>query len=43
MRSLFMSADAKTIFHATIKYAKDPYDCVKGADAVIILYTQYSL
>ena len=29
--------DAKTIFHAKIKYAKGPYDCVKGADAVIIL------
>ena len=29
--------DAKTIFHARIKYAKGPYDCVKGADAVIIL------
>ena len=29
--------DAKNIFHARIKYAKGPYDCVKGADAVIIL------
>jgi len=29
--------DAKTIFHAKIKYAKGPYDCVKGADAVIIM------
>ena len=29
--------DAKTVFHAKIKYAKGPYDCVKGADAVIIL------
>jgi len=29
--------DAKAIFHAKIKYAKGPYDCVKGADALIIL------
>ena len=29
--------DAKTIFQAKIKYAKGPYDCVKGADAVVIL------
>jgi len=29
--------DAKTIFHARIKYAKGSYDCVKGADAVIIM------
>jgi len=29
--------DAKTVFHAKIKYAKGPYDCVKGADAVVIL------
>ena len=29
--------DAKTIFHAKIAYAKGPYDCVKDADAVIIL------
>lgn len=30
-------ADAKTIFKTKIKYAKGPYDCVKGADAVVIL------
>ena len=29
--------DAKAIFHAKIKYAKGPYDCVKAADALIIL------
>lgn len=29
--------DAKALFHAKIKYAKGPYDCVKGADAVVIL------
>jgi UDPglucose 6-dehydrogenase len=29
--------DAKSIFHNKIKYAKGPYDCVKGADAVVIL------
>ncbi len=29
--------DAKALFHARIKYAKGPYDCVKGADAVVIL------
>lgn len=29
--------DAKAVFHDKIKYAKGPYDCVKGADAVVIL------
>ena len=29
--------DAKSIFHNKIKYAKGPYDCLKGADAVVIL------
>ena len=29
--------DAKLVFHDKIKYAKGPYDCVKGADAVVIL------
>ena len=29
--------DAKTVFRSKIKYAKGPYDCVKGADAVVIL------
>lgn len=29
--------DAKAIFHDKIKYAKGPYDCVNGADAVVIL------
>lgn len=29
--------DAKEIFGRKIKYAKDPYDCVKGADAVVIV------
>jgi UDPglucose 6-dehydrogenase len=30
-------ADAKNIFRDRIKYSKGPYDCVKGADAVVIL------
>ena len=29
--------DAKAVFHDKIKYAKGPYDCVKDADAVVIL------
>jgi UDPglucose 6-dehydrogenase len=29
--------DAKTIFRDTIHYAKDPYDCMKGADAAVIV------
>lgn len=29
--------DVKAIFHSRIKYAKGPYDCAKGADAVVIL------
>ena len=29
--------DAKAVFHDKIKYAKGPYDCIKGADAVVIL------
>jgi UDPglucose 6-dehydrogenase len=29
--------DAKAVLHDKIKYAKGPYDCVKGADAVVIL------
>jgi UDPglucose 6-dehydrogenase len=29
--------DAKTIFQTKVKYAKGSYDCVKGADAVVIL------
>lgn len=29
--------DALTIFSKTVKYAKDAYDCAKGADAVIIV------
>jgi UDPglucose 6-dehydrogenase len=29
--------DAKLIFNNKIKYAKGPYDCVKGADAVVLL------
>jgi UDPglucose 6-dehydrogenase len=29
--------DAKEIFGRKIKYARDPYDCVKGADAVVIV------
>lgn len=29
--------DAKKIFNKKIKYAKGPYDCVKGADAVVIV------
>ena len=29
--------DAKAVFRDKIKYAKGPYDCVKGADAVVIL------
>ena len=29
--------DAKAVFHDKIKYAKGPYDCVKGADAVVIM------
>jgi UDPglucose 6-dehydrogenase len=29
--------DAKETFGRKIKYAKDPYDCVKGADAVVIV------
>jgi UDPglucose 6-dehydrogenase len=29
--------DAKAVFHDRIKYAKGTYDCVKGADAVVIL------
>jgi UDPglucose 6-dehydrogenase len=29
--------DAKAIFNSKVKYAKGPYDCVKGADAVVLL------
>ncbi|MHB8883375.1 MAG: UDP-glucose dehydrogenase family protein [Thermodesulfovibrionales bacterium] len=29
--------DAKAVFGRRIKYAKDSYDCVKGADAVVII------
>lgn len=29
--------DAKEIFRDTIRYAKDPYECMKGADAVVIV------
>ena len=29
--------DAKAIFKSTISYAKNPYDCMKGADAVVIV------
>lgn len=29
--------DAREIFGRKIKYAKDPYDCAKGADAVVIV------
>ncbi|TAN38351.1 MAG: UDP-glucose/GDP-mannose dehydrogenase family protein [Nitrospirae bacterium] len=29
--------DAKAVFGRKIKYAKDSYDCVKGADAVVII------
>jgi len=29
--------DAKEIFTDTIRYAKDPYECMKGADAVVIV------
>lgn len=29
--------DAKGIFKDTIRYAKDPYECMKGADAVVIV------
>ena len=29
--------DAKDIFKDTIRYAKDPYECMKGADAVVIV------
>jgi len=29
--------DAKAIFGTTIRYAKTPYDCMKGADAVVIV------
>ena len=29
--------DAKTIFKNRIGYAKNPYDCMKGADAVVIV------
>jgi UDPglucose 6-dehydrogenase len=29
--------DAKMIFQNKIRYAKGPYDCVKGADAVVLL------
>jgi UDPglucose 6-dehydrogenase len=29
--------DAKAIFGNTIHYAKDPYDCMKGADAAVIV------
>ena len=29
--------DAKEIFGRKIKYARDPYDCAKGADAVVIV------
>ncbi len=29
--------DAKEIFKSTVSFAKDPYDCMKGADAVVIV------
>ena len=29
--------DAKAIFGSTIRYGKTPYDCMKGADAVVIV------
>ncbi|MBI5846691.1 MAG: UDP-glucose/GDP-mannose dehydrogenase family protein [Nitrospirae bacterium] len=29
--------DARAIFKSTIRYAKNPYDCMKGADAVVIV------
>jgi len=29
--------DAREIFGNTIRYAKTPYDCMKGADAVVIV------
>ena len=29
--------DAKAIFKDTIRYAKNPYDCMKGTDAVVIV------
>ncbi len=29
--------DARAIFGSTIRYAKTPYDCMKGADAVVIV------
>jgi UDPglucose 6-dehydrogenase len=29
--------DARAIFKTTISYAKNPYDCMKGADAVVIV------
>lgn len=29
--------DAKAIFKSTIRYGKNPYDCMKGADAVVIV------
>ncbi len=29
--------DAKAVFRNSVKYAKGPYDCVRGADAVVIV------
>ena len=33
--------DAKTIFRDTVTYAKDAYDCIRGADAVVI-FTEWN-
>jgi UDPglucose 6-dehydrogenase len=33
--------DAKTIFRDTVTYAKDVYDCIRGADAVVI-FTEWN-